>query len=133
MDHALAMLARRTLTCGALLGASGVALGAFGAHALRARLDATGQRDVWDLASRYQLVHAVVLVAFAAWLRSAAAPPPPAAAWAVRLWTLGVVLFSGSLYWLSLFGARFVWPLTPLGGLALIAAWILAAVAGGRS
>ena len=118
---------RSALAWAGVLGATGVVLGAFGAHGLRATLDAAGTREVWDTASRYQLLHAVALVGFAGWLRSSPNPPGRTAAWAVRLWAAGTVLFSGSLYALALGGPRWLGPVTPLGGVGLIAGWILAA------
>jgi uncharacterized membrane protein YgdD (TMEM256/DUF423 family) len=111
------------------LGASGVALGAFGAHLLRASLDAAGTREVWETAVRYQLLHAIALLGFAGWDRTAARPGGAPAAWTVRLWVAGTALFSGSLYGLALGGPRWLGPVTPLGGLALIAGWVAAAVA----
>jgi len=108
------------------LGATGVALGAFGAHALKGTLEAAGMRGVWETAVQFQLLHAAALLGFAAWLR----PPTPGsrwAPWAVRLWIGGTLLFSGSLYVLALGGPKGFGPLTPLGGAALIAGWVLAA------
>ena len=109
--------ARSLLLVAALLGAAGVALGAFGAHGLRARLDARAL-EVWETAVRYHLVHAVALLAlalspYAAQLRTAG--------W---LFAAGIALFSGSLYALALGGPRLLGPVTPLGGLALIAGWL---------
>jgi len=109
--------ARGLLLAAALLGAAGVALGAFGAHGLRARLDARGL-EVWETAVRYHLVHAVALLAlalspYAAQLRTAG--------W---LFAAGIALFSGSLYALALGGPRLLGPVTPLGGLALVAGWL---------
>jgi uncharacterized membrane protein YgdD (TMEM256/DUF423 family) len=108
---------RGLLLAGALLGAAGVALGAFGAHGLRARLDARAL-EVWETAVRYHLVHAVALLAlalspYAAQLRTAG--------W---LFAAGIALFSGSLYALALGGPRLLGPVTPLGGLALVAGWL---------
>ncbi|HEY5227518.1 MAG TPA: DUF423 domain-containing protein [Opitutaceae bacterium] len=123
MNHRIA------LAWAGVLGATGVILGAFGAHTLRASLDASGMKEVWDTASRYQLLHAAALVGFAGWIRASPAPANACAAWAVRLWALGTLLFSGSLYFLALGAPRGVGAVTPLGGVALIAAWILAAVA----
>jgi uncharacterized membrane protein YgdD (TMEM256/DUF423 family) len=120
---------RVALALAGALGASGVLLGAFGAHALRASLSAAGTRDVWETAVRYQLLHAVALVGFAAWLRPQAGAGGAAASWTVRLWAAGSVLFSGSLYGLALDGPRWLGPVTPLGGLALIAGWVCAALA----
>lgn len=108
-----------TLVAG-LLGFLGVALGAFGAHALKATLLANGQLDSWKTAVLYQLVHAVALLALASW-RDANAKPCTAVA---ACWTVGVVLFSGSLYWLALGGSiKLLWPFTPLGGVALLVGW----------
>jgi uncharacterized membrane protein YgdD (TMEM256/DUF423 family) len=118
---------RVALAWAGALGAAGVVLGALGAHALKPRLAEAGMADAWQTAVIFQLVHAAALLGFAGWLRPMATPPGRCAAWAVRLWILGTVLFSGSLYCLALGGARGVGPLTPLGGLALIAAWVLAA------
>lgn len=114
----------RTITLVAsLLGFLGVALGAFGAHGLRATLDANGSVEVWKTAVFYQLVHAVALLALAGW-RDSHAGPSASVGW---LWTAGVVLFSGSLYWLALGGPKFLGPLTPLGGAAFLAGWALLA------
>jgi uncharacterized membrane protein YgdD (TMEM256/DUF423 family) len=68
-------------------------------------------------------------VGFAAWLRPQAGAAGAAASWTVRLWAAGSVLFSGSLYGLALDGPRWLGPVTPLGGLALIAGWVCAALA----
>jgi uncharacterized membrane protein YgdD (TMEM256/DUF423 family) len=118
---------RVALAWAGALGAAGVVLGALGAHALKGTLAASGMGDAWQTAVIFQLVHACALLGFAGWLRPMAAPPGRCAEWAIRLWILGTLLFSGSLYWLALGGPRGVGPLTPLGGLALIAGWILAA------
>jgi uncharacterized membrane protein YgdD (TMEM256/DUF423 family) len=102
-------------------------MGAFGAHALKASLEATGSLGVWETASRYQLVHASALLGFAGWLRSPPTPSGTCATWAVRLWAYGTVLFSGSLYGLALGAPHWLGAVTPLGGAALIAGWVLAA------
>jgi len=120
---------RAALAWAGAIGASGVALGAFGAHLLRASLDAAGMREAWETAVRYQLVHAAALLGLAGWLRSAEGRAGARAAWAARLWVAGTLLFSGSLYGLALGGPRWLGPVTPLGGLALIAGWLLAAAA----
>jgi uncharacterized membrane protein YgdD (TMEM256/DUF423 family) len=110
-----------------VLGATGVAMGAFGAHALKGSLEASGTLGVWETASRYQLVHAAALLGLAGWLRSPPAPMGSLAAWTVKLWAAGTILFSGSLYALALGGPRWLGPATPLGGAALIAGWLFAA------
>lgn len=111
------------------LGATGVILGALGAHPPPGMLDAPRLREVWETGAHYQLIHAVVIMAFGAWMRAGSAPAGPLAAWAVRLWILGIFLFSGSLYLLALGGPNWLGPVTPLGGLCLIAGWLTAAAA----
>jgi uncharacterized membrane protein YgdD (TMEM256/DUF423 family) len=123
-----AMQHRTPLAWAGVLGAAGVALGAFGAHALKDTLQAAGTRDAWETAVRFQLLHAAALLGLAAWLRAAPAPAR-AIAWAARLWAAGTLLFSGSLYLLALGGPRWLGPVTPLGGLSLIAGWIALAFA----
>jgi uncharacterized membrane protein YgdD (TMEM256/DUF423 family) len=118
---------RAALAWAGAIGASGVILGAFGAHLLHPRLVAAGTLDVWETASRYQLVHAVALVGFAGWMRDPGRPAGACAAWVVRLWVVGTALFSGSLYGFALGGPRWLGPVTPLGGVALISGWVLAA------
>lgn len=103
-----------------LLGFTGVALGAFGAHALKETLVAKGTTATWQTAVLYHLLHAVALLALAGWAGSW-----PNARWIGLGWSLGVVLFSGSLYWLALGGPKLLGPVTPLGGLALLAGWFL--------
>lgn len=104
---------------GAISGGVGVAAGAFGAHALRARLE-PGLLAVFETGARYQMYHALALLA-AAWLAGAGAPAQ--AAWAGRLFIAGTVLFSGSLYVLALTGISAFGVITPLGGVAFIAGW----------
>lgn len=114
---------RIALIAAAVLGASGVGLGAFGAHGLRAELLAAGTTNAWETAVRYHLLHAVALFALAVALSL-----PAGKSRAVRLagwgWLTGVVVFSGSLYWLALGGPRWLGPITPLGGLALLGGWL---------
>ena len=110
------------------LGLTGVFLGAFGAHALKATLAARGTHDIWETGVFYQLIHATALLGVAAWDRqagsSAVGRPRNWLPWAARCWTWGVLFFSGSLYALALGGPpRVLGPTTPLGGLALLAGW----------
>ncbi len=109
---------------GALSAGISVAAGAFGAHALRARVS-PDLLAVFETAARYQMYHALGLVA-AAWATERA---PGAAAWAGWLFVAGTVLFSGSLYALALSGVRALGAITPFGGIAFIAGWIALAVA----
>jgi len=115
----------RPLLSAGLHGAIGVGLGAFGAHALRAFLMERGMANAWDTAVRYQLLHAVALLALACLFAHAPAPHRRLLLWAARSWEIGLVLFSGSLYALALGGPRWLGPITPIGGLALIIGWLL--------
>jgi uncharacterized membrane protein YgdD (TMEM256/DUF423 family) len=112
-------LERLFVVAGAVSGMIGVAAGAFGAHALRARLPAD-LLAVFETGVRYQVYHALALVA-AAWVvgRWPSAP----AAWAGWLFLSGTLIFSGSLYLLALSGVRAWGAVTPLGGLAFLLGW----------
>jgi uncharacterized membrane protein YgdD (TMEM256/DUF423 family) len=105
---------------GAVLAALGVAAGAFGAHALRARLSPE-MLGVFETGVRYHLIHALGLLAVA-W--AAMRWPGTAANAAGWLFVAGTVLFSGSLYALTLSGIRALGAITPLGGVAFIAGWL---------
>ncbi len=111
-----------------LFGASGVLLGAFGAHGLKERLSPESLA-AWNTAVEYHLLHAVVLFVLA-WV---AAGGGPEATWAQRLFTAGILLFSGSIYLLALGGPRWLGPVTPIGGICLILGWLALLVAGIRS
>jgi uncharacterized membrane protein YgdD (TMEM256/DUF423 family) len=122
---------RTFLALGAVSAAISVTAGAFGAHALRARLG-PDLLATFETGARYEMYHAIGL-ALAAW--AAARFPGSAAAWAGWLFAAGTVLFSGSLYALALTGVRALGAVTPFGGVAFIAGWIalaLAALRGGR-
>jgi uncharacterized membrane protein YgdD (TMEM256/DUF423 family) len=108
---------------GALSAAIAVAAGAFGAHALRSRLE-PDLLQVFETAARYQMYHALALLAVA-WATSRSdGAGPRLAGW---LFVGGTVLFSGSLYLLALGGLRWLGAITPLGGLAWIAGWAILA------
>lgn len=117
-----------TIVVAAILGLTGVAAGAFGAHALDDRLDAA-QLGAYETAVRYQLYHALALIG-AAWVGGLR--PSRAAVASAGCMTIGVVLFSGSIYGLTLLGWKWLGPITPLGGLLLMIGWVLLAVAGTR-
>ena len=121
------------LLAAGLFGLTGVALGAFGAHALKVTLMERGTLQAWDTASRYHLLHAGTLLGLAAWVRAAPGHvAAPLLFWAARAWTLGIILFCGSLYWLALGGPRWLGPVTPFGGIGLMAGWLLVALAAFR-
>ena len=109
---------------GALFALAAVAAGAFGAHALRDRL--TPERlAVFETAARYEMYHALALVAVA-W--AVTRWPGPLPVWAGWLFVAGTVLFSGSLYLLALTGTRWWGAVTPLGGVALLSGWLCLAL-----
>ena len=116
--------------CAGLLGAAGVCLGAFGAHALQERLAAASTTEVWDTAVLYHLMHAAM-----AWIatQGISHEENPARQRAAIAWIVGIVLFSGSLYALALGGPRWMGPITPLGGLSFVLGWIFAAFSGRKS
>ena len=103
-------------------GASAVLLGAFGAHALRGVLDAGG-RELWRTASQYHFWHALALAI------ACLGPPGRARRIALSAFTVGIVVFCGSLYALALGAPRWCGAITPLGGLAFIVGWIALGVA----
>lgn len=118
------------LQIGAIYGLLGVAAGAFGAHALRARLP-VDLLAVWKTGVEYQLIHALALLAVGILGRSLPASGLlQGAGWC---FVAGVLLFSGSLYALSLSGVRVLGAVTPIGGVLFLAGWVLLLVAVSRS
>jgi uncharacterized membrane protein YgdD (TMEM256/DUF423 family) len=120
---------RLLLAIAASNGFVAVLLGAFGAHALRARFaaleDGVRRLEWWQTATTYHLVHALAL-ALAALVAERAGASATAAGWA---FLAGIVLFSGSLYVMALTGIRVLGAVTPLGGLSFLAGWALLLVA----
>jgi uncharacterized membrane protein YgdD (TMEM256/DUF423 family) len=115
-------------TVGAVSAFVSVAAGAFGAHALRDRLE-PDLLAVFETGARYQMYHALALFAVA-WIATAA--PSGWATWAGRLFLIGTLVFSGSLYALALSGVRMLGAITPFGGVAFLAGWLCLAVAARR-
>ena len=116
---------KNTVILGAFLMALTIGLGAFGAHGLKA-LVATTSLETFETGVRYQMYHSLAVVM----LGLANMVPRSVKKWPVRLFVLGMILFSGSLYLLTF---QNVWevdlsvvgPITPLGGLLLISGWVL--------
>ena len=108
---------------GAFLLALGVVLGAFGAHQLKDRLDAYSM-GLWEKAVFYHFIHAMGLLVVALLPRTGTFAAA-AAARVCLLLLVGIVIFSGSLYALALTGHRFLGAITPIGGVSMIAAWLL--------
>ncbi len=119
---------RLFIILGALSGGIGVAAGAFGAHALRARLEPR-MLEVFETGARYQMYHAIAMLA-AAWIVTRfPGALSNASGW---LFLAGTLLFSGSLYAMALTGVRALGAITPLGGVCFIAGWACLALAAMR-
>lgn len=112
-------MSSRWLAIGAVLAAVGVAMGAFGAHALKTHLTAD-RLEVWKTATHYHLLHAVAV----ALLGASVAATVPGVDTSLKLLTAGLVVFSGTLYLLCLTGLGWLGAITPIGGLLMIAGWL---------
>jgi len=123
------------LKAGVVLGALAVVLGAFGAHALKQSLN-DKYLAVFETAVRYQFYHVFALVAVGILFKEF---PNNYLVWSGRLFCLGILIFSGSLYGLSLLeaagqqGFRWLGAITPVGGLCLIGGWVLLAIGIGKN
>lgn len=113
-------MTRQFLIIAAVLGFFGVALGAFGAHGLESTLEANGRTDTFETAARYHMYHALALIGVA-WL--AKQYPSRLMTWAGYLLTVGVLIFSGSLYILAVADLGIMGAIAPIGGTALLAGW----------
>jgi uncharacterized membrane protein YgdD (TMEM256/DUF423 family) len=114
---------RTFFALGAALALLAVALGAFGAHGLRGRV-APELLDVFETGARYHMYHALALLAVAWACSRWPGAAPVAAGW---LFVAGIVLFSGSLYLMTLTGQRWLGAVAPIGGLAFLLGWALLA------
>jgi uncharacterized membrane protein YgdD (TMEM256/DUF423 family) len=119
-------LFRRYFALGALNLGLAVALGAFGSHVLEGRLSAD-MLSVYETGNRYHFYHSLGLLAVA--LAADKTGDAAAMRWAGRLLTVGLVLFSGSLYVLSLSGLKGLGAIAPFGGFSFVAGWLCAAKA----
>lgn len=117
---------RTFIAIASALGFLGVALGAFGSHGLAAHFEANpGLESTFDTATRYHMIHALALLAVAWALTRYSSPLLPWAGW---FFVAGTLIFSGSLYILSLTGIRWLGAITPIGGVAFLAGWVLLAL-----
>ncbi len=114
------------LLTASISGALAVSLGAFGAHALKAKLSASGLLSTYETAVAYHFYHTMALLAIGL---LAMKFPSATLNWSGYAMIAGLVIFSGSLYVLCLSGVRWLGAITPIGGLALIAGWVLLFVA----
>jgi uncharacterized membrane protein YgdD (TMEM256/DUF423 family) len=120
------MKQKATIIWGALLGGLAVAIGAFGAHALRTMLAAAGRDDTFELAVRYQFYHALAMLIAGLLARNNGSK---LMRYSSLFFFIGVLIFCGSLYVLSLTGTTWLGAITPIGGICFLAGWILLAVA----
>ena len=130
------MTSRRRLVLAGIVGAVGIALGAFGAHALPSILSEAdlsdaelAERAAWfETGARYHMYHGLALLALAA-IRTWTTPFTISA----YAWLIGIVIFSGCLYTMALSGMRILGAVVPLGGVAFIVGWIAIAVGAQRT
>ena len=116
------MTQRTILISSFLLGSFGIGFGAFGAHALRVTLEASGRTDTFELGVRYLFYHALVLMIIGTLIEKF-----PKLKTAALLLIAGVILFSGSLITLALTNWSGWGSLAPVGGIALLAGWVFGA------
>jgi len=116
------MQKQTSLLLGAITGGLAVAIGAFGAHALKPFLLEAGREATFELAVRYQFYHALALVAVGIIMGESR---PKALQYSSLFFFLGIVLFSGSLYVLCFTGYKMLGAVTPFGGVFLILGWVL--------
>ena len=114
-------MVRLFLIFGTAFAFIGVAAGAFGAHSLKGRIS-TDMLSVFEVGVRYQMYHAFALIAAAFFQSKWPSPIVVIGGW---LFTTGIILFSGSLYLLSIEGVKWLGAITPLGGLAFLVGWML--------
>ena len=118
----------RYLMVSAVCGGLAVVIGAFGAHGLESLLSGE-MAEVFETAVKYHFYHALAILAVAA--GSSALWRSRLCLWACRAWAIGILVFSGTLYGLALTGIGWLGAITPIGGIALIAGWVLLALAAG--
>ncbi|MGG0671069.1 DUF423 domain-containing protein [Lederbergia citrisecunda] len=116
------------IIAGAVNAALAVALGAFGAHALKERLSER-YLAIWETAVQYQMFHAIGLIAIGILMSASLFGQSTTLTWAGYLLLAGIIIFSGSLYILSLSGIGILGAITPIGGVAFIVGWILLIIA----
>ena len=116
------------LVTGSIIAMLAVVVGAFGAHALKARFEGTNYGETWETAVKYQMYHALGLIVIGILQFDSLLGAQTIFSTASLLMLIGIILFSGSLYVLALTGIKKLGAITPLGGLFFIAAWICVAI-----
>lgn len=125
------MIVKLFIIAGAINGFLAVAFGAFGAHALKERLSEK-YLAIWETAVQYQMFHALALIAVGILMSSKLIGPVSSLNTAGYLIVAGIILFSGSLYVLSLTGIGVLGAITPIGGVAFLVGWIMIIVAAAK-
>lgn len=115
------MTAKTILIIAGIFGALAVGIGAFGAHGLEATLTANGRLDTYETAVKYQFYHTLALLLLGILMLNLSHDYFSWAAWS---FIIGTVIFSGSLYTLSLTNITWLGAITPIGGMALIVGWV---------
>ncbi|WP_145329088.1 DUF423 domain-containing protein [Paenibacillus xylanexedens] len=116
---------RRWMTLGAILTMLSVAIGAFGAHMLKGKIGASAIAT-YETGVQYHMIHALALMIVG--LTAGQLGASTKLQWAARLLFTGIIIFSGSLYVLSISGIKILGAITPIGGVAFIAGWLLFAM-----
>tara|TARA_B110000211_G_C14060827_1_gene545427 strand:+ start:1745 stop:2116 length:372 start_codon:yes stop_codon:yes gene_type:complete len=114
------MTSEKVLKIASVFGVLAVSIGAFGAHGLESILIENNRVETFETAVQYHFYHTIALLIVAVLLQNKASI---CLNWAAILFSLGILLFSGSLYILALSNFTFLGAITPLGGLCFIAAW----------
>lgn len=113
-----------TIISGSIHGLLAVAIGAFGAHALKTVLDDYGI-GIWETAVQYQMFHATAILIIGVLMSTKLIGNIATLRWAAILMNLGILFFAGSLYVLALSGIKILGAITPIGGVLFIAGWVL--------
>ncbi|MFC9707583.1 DUF423 domain-containing protein [Paenibacillus sp. NPDC056933] len=116
---------RKWMMFGAVLTMLSVAIGAFGAHMLKDKIGADAIA-VYETGVQYHMIHAIALLIIG--LTAGQLGPSAKLKWAARLLFVGIIIFSGSLYVLSISGIKMLGAITPIGGVAFIVGWLLLAM-----
>lgn len=116
------MTGKQIIQSAAIFGALAVGIGAFGAHGLKAILEETGRIETFETAVKYHFYHSLGL--FLIGILALIKPDWKGLGFAAIFMILGILIFSGSLYFLSLTGITWLGAITPLGGVAFILGWL---------
>ena len=110
------------ILAGSITGMLGVALGAFGAHAFKSFLEGSGRLDTYETAVKYMFYHSLALILVGILHKEIPVSAINNAGWA---FLIGIIIFSGSLFLLCATGIKVLGAITPIGGVAMIAGWLL--------